>query len=51
MDKLLALKMFIETVDACGFSAAARKMELAPSSVTRMIDALETELGAALLNR
>lgn len=51
MDKLLALKMFIETVDARGFSAAARKLELAPSSVTRMIDALETELGAALLNR
>jgi DNA-binding transcriptional LysR family regulator len=51
MDKLLALKMFVESVDAQGFSAAARKLELAPSSVTRMIDALETQLGAALLNR
>ncbi|KFE53134.1 LysR family transcriptional regulator [Pseudomonas syringae] len=51
MDKLLALKMFVESVDARGFSAAARKLDLAPSSVTRMIDALEAQLGAALLNR
>lgn len=51
MDKLLALKMFVESVDAKGFSAAARKLDLAASSVTRMIDALEAELGAVLLNR
>ncbi|WP_349970696.1 LysR family transcriptional regulator [Pseudomonas caspiana] len=51
MDKLLALKMFVESVDAKGFSAAARKLDLATSSVTRMIGALEAELGAALLNR
>jgi DNA-binding transcriptional LysR family regulator len=51
MDKLLALRMFVESVDAKGFSAAARKLDLAASSVTRMIDALEAELGAVLLNR
>ncbi len=51
MDKLLALKMFVESVDAKGFSAAARRLNLAPSSVTRMIDALEAQLGAVLLNR
>ena len=51
MDKLSALKMFVEAVDAKGFSAAARKLDLATSSVTRMVDALETELGAVLLNR
>lgn len=51
MDKLLALKMFVETVDAKGFSAAARRLSLATSSVTRTIDGLEGELGAALLNR
>ncbi|SQF98296.1 LysR family transcriptional regulator [Paucimonas lemoignei] len=51
MDKLLALKMFVESVDAKGFSAAARRLDLAPSSVTRMIDALEAQLGAVLLNR
>ncbi|RQH01096.1 LysR family transcriptional regulator [Paraburkholderia dinghuensis] len=51
MDKLLALQMFVETVDARGFSAAARRLDLATSSVTRTIDGLETELGAVLLNR
>ncbi len=45
MDKLLALKMFVETVDAKGFSAAARRLELATSSVTRALDGLETSLG------
>lgn len=51
MDKLLALKMFVETVDAKGFSAAARRMNLATSSVTRALDGLESDLGAVLLNR
>jgi DNA-binding transcriptional LysR family regulator len=51
MDKLLALKMFVETVDARGFSAAARQLGVATSSVTRMIDALEAELATVLLNR
>jgi len=51
MDKLLAMKMFVESVDAKGFSAAARRLDLAPSSVTRMIDALEAQLGAVLINR
>jgi DNA-binding transcriptional LysR family regulator len=51
MDKLLALKMFVETVDAKGFSAAARQLGVATSSVTRMIDSLEAELGTVLFNR
>ncbi|MBB3102217.1 LysR family transcriptional regulator [Azomonas macrocytogenes] len=51
MDKLLALKMFVTTVDTNGFSAAARQLGVATSSVTRMVDALECELGTALLNR
>lgn len=51
MDKLLALKMFVETVDAKGFSAAARRLQLATSSVTRALDGLEASLGAVLLNR
>ncbi|KAI3590871.1 Transcriptional regulator, LysR family [Cupriavidus sp. U2] len=51
MDKLLALKMYVETVDAKGFSAAARRMNLATSSVTRMLDGLEASLGTVLLNR
>lgn len=51
MDKLLAMKMFVQTVDARGFSSAARQLGLATSSVTRMVDGLEAELGTVLLNR
>ncbi|NIE73444.1 LysR family transcriptional regulator [Pantoea sp. Ap-967] len=51
MDKFLAMKMFSTTVDARGFSAAARKLGVATSSVTRLVDALEAELGTTLLNR
>ncbi|WP_110189088.1 LysR family transcriptional regulator [Pokkaliibacter plantistimulans] len=51
MDKLLALKMFLATVEAGGFSAAARRLDLATSSVTRMVSALEQDLGTVLLNR
>ncbi|MBR7519750.1 LysR family transcriptional regulator [Pseudomonas juntendi] len=51
MDKLLAMKMFVATVDAQGFSAAARRLGVATSSVTRLVNALESALGATLLNR
>ncbi|GGM16296.1 LysR family transcriptional regulator [Pseudomonas asuensis] len=51
MDKLLALRMFVETVRCGGYSAAARKLQIATSSVTRQVAALEAELGSALLNR
>ncbi|MCP8688733.1 LysR family transcriptional regulator [Marinobacterium sedimentorum] len=51
MDKLLALRMFIATVEARGFSSAARRLGLATSSVTRMVSALESQLETALLNR
>ncbi|MBI6899190.1 LysR family transcriptional regulator [Pseudomonas putida] len=51
MDKLLALKVFMATAEAGGFSAAARILGVATSSVTRQVDALELALGASLLNR
>ncbi|MGN8342473.1 LysR family transcriptional regulator [Pseudomonas sp. SMV71] len=51
MDKLLALKMFVETVRCGGYSSAARKLGLSTSSVTRQVAGLEQELGASLLNR
>jgi len=51
MDKLLAIKAFMATVEAQGFSAAARRQGVATSSVTRLVDALEAQLGATLLNR
>lgn len=51
MDKLAALRLFVETVNAGGFSPAARRLGIATSSVTRAMDALEQELGVTLLNR
>lgn len=51
MDKLLALKAFVETVRCGGFSAAGRSLGMATSSVTRLVSSLETELQSVLLNR
>lgn len=51
MDKLLALRTFVTTVRCGGFSAAARQLGLATSSVTRAVNALEQDLGCVLLNR
>ncbi|MEO8358566.1 MAG: LysR family transcriptional regulator [Vicinamibacteria bacterium] len=51
MDKLLALKAFKEVATLGGFSKAARRMSVATSSVTRLIDSLEQSLGTPLLTR
>jgi Transcriptional regulator len=51
MDKLLSLRAFVEVAEAGGFSSAARRLDLATSSVMRSVDSLEKELGAVLLNR
>ena len=51
MDKLSALRAFTEVAETGGFSKAARKLELATSSVTRSVDGLEESLGTVLLNR
>ncbi|MBN3787459.1 LysR family transcriptional regulator [Burkholderia sp. Ac-20353] len=51
MDKFSALRIFVEVAEAGGFSSAGRRLELAPSSVVRSVDALEESLGTVLLNR
>jgi DNA-binding transcriptional LysR family regulator len=51
MDKLVALKTLLEVADAGGFAKAAKRMGVATSSVARLMDALEAELGTALLTR
>jgi DNA-binding transcriptional LysR family regulator len=51
MDKLSALRAFTEVAETGGFSSAARKLDLATSSVTRSVDGLEESLGTVLLNR
>lgn len=51
MDKLRAIEYFVRVVEAGSFSAAARQLEVSPPAVTKLIAALEHELGATLLNR
>jgi len=45
------LALFVDVVDQQGFSAVARRLGVAPSSVARRIDQLEARLGTRLLHR
>src|SRR5690606_24811722 len=51
MDRLQSMRVFQQVVDSGGFAAAARKLDLAPAVVTRLVSDLEKHLGARLLNR
>ena len=50
-DRFEVMQAFIAVCDAQGFSAGARKLDLSPSVVTRMVAGLETRLGVRLLQR
>ncbi|HEY5755649.1 MAG TPA: LysR family transcriptional regulator [Steroidobacter sp.] len=45
------LSLFVLTVERGSFSAAARHLGVAPSSIMRRIEALESDLGVRLINR
>ncbi|MEM7405050.1 MAG: LysR substrate-binding domain-containing protein [Pseudomonadota bacterium] len=51
VENLVAIQMFADVARSASFSATARTLHLATSSVTRQIDALEASLGVRLLNR
>ncbi|WP_313516426.1 LysR family transcriptional regulator [Pseudomonas sp.] len=51
MDTFAALNAFIAVIEEGGFAPAGRRMQVATSSVTRQVDALEESLGTRLLNR
>jgi DNA-binding transcriptional LysR family regulator len=51
MDQFAAMRTFVKVVETGGFSEAARQLELAVSSVTRQVNALESLLNTQLLNR
>ena len=50
-DRFEVMRAFIAVCDAQGFSAAARKLDLSPSVVTRLVAGLEERLGVRLLQR
>ena len=51
MDRFDAMRVFVTVADLHGFAPAARKLQLSPSAVTRVIAGLEEHLGARLLQR
>jgi len=51
MNKLLEMECFVRVVDAGSISAAADRMDMAKSAVSRRLGELESRLGVQLLNR
>jgi len=51
MDKLLALRMLLEVAEPVASPRQRSGLGIATSSVTRIRDALESSLGAALMTR
>ncbi|MGB3559647.1 MAG: LysR family transcriptional regulator [Geitlerinemataceae cyanobacterium] len=51
MDQLAAMRSFVKVVETGSFSETARQLNLAVSSVTRQVNALEAMLNTQLLNR
>jgi len=51
MDRLTSLAAFVRVVDAGGFSAAGRRLNMSTTMVSSHVQALEDRLGVRLLNR
>jgi DNA-binding transcriptional LysR family regulator len=51
MDRAAQMTAFVTTVETGGFSAAARKLELSPSALSKLVTRLEDRLGTRLLQR
>ncbi|MEC4805513.1 MAG: LysR family transcriptional regulator [Jaaginema sp. PMC 1079.18] len=51
MDKFESMRAFTQVVEAGGFAAAARKMQLSRSAVNKLVFNLENHLGVQLLYR
>jgi DNA-binding transcriptional LysR family regulator len=51
MNKFMAINVLVRVVESGGFTAAARKMGMSVSAVTKAIARLEDDLGTQLFNR
>jgi len=51
MDRLTSMSAFVRVVDAGGFSAAGRKLNMSTTMVSNHVQALEDRLGVRLLQR
>jgi LysR family transcriptional regulator for bpeEF and oprC len=51
MDKLHAMQQFIHVAESNSFSVAARRLEITPSAISKIINGFEKELGFPLFHR
>lgn len=51
MDRLASISAFVQVVETGSFSAAAKRLKVAPALVTKRVQCLEERLGIRLLNR
>jgi DNA-binding transcriptional LysR family regulator len=51
MDRLQSMRVFEQVVAENGFAACARKLDISPAAVTRLVGDLEEHLGVRLLQR
>ncbi|MEL7503319.1 MAG: LysR family transcriptional regulator [Cyanobacteria bacterium J06554_6] len=51
MDKFESMRAFVQVVEAGGFAAAARQIDLSRSAVNKLVHNLENDLGVQLLHR
>src|SRR6218665_1941387 len=51
MDKFVAMQAFVRVVEAGNFTKAADSLEMPKTSVTRLVQSLESHLQTKLLNR
>jgi len=51
MNLFSSIELFVKTIEVGNFSALGRQLKMAPSSISRQINALEEELGVRLLQR
>lgn len=51
MDRILAMRAFVLAADAESFTVAALRLEISPQAVSKLISALESQLGSRLLRR
>src|SRR6478735_6407338 len=51
METLQSMRLFVRVANSDSFSAAGRAFGLSPASVSRHVNALETQLGVRLVHR
>src|SRR5262252_8118397 len=51
MDIVDGMRVFVRVAQRSGFAAAARELRMSPAAVTKHVAALETRVGARLLDR